>query len=73
MCVCFKVDGLIMHCVQLALSMVKDGDRNEQRETKRVNIVLKALKQSKNIEQGTIILKITKHVLNWDIFITNVV
>ena len=65
---CFKVDGLIMHCVQSALSMVKDGSRQEQRETKRVNIVLKALKQSKTIEQGKTIVKMT--ISNCNIFIT---
>jgi len=67
MFVCFKVDGLIMHCVQLALSMVKDVNSQEQRETKRVNIVLKALKQSKTVEQGTTIFSITIHVVNCNI------
>jgi len=67
MFVCFKVDGLIMHCVQLALSMVKDVNRQEQRETKRVNIVLKALKQSKTVEQGTTIFSITIHVVHCNI------
>jgi len=51
-CVCLQVDGLIMQCVQSALAMVKDGHRQEQRETKRVNIVMKALKQSRNMEHG---------------------
>jgi len=56
-----------MNCVQLALSMVKDVNRQELRETKRVNIVLKALKQSKTIEQGTTILNITIYIVNCNI------
>jgi len=46
-----------MHCVQLALSMVKDVSPQEQRETKRLSIVLKSLKQSKTIEKGKTISK----------------
>ncbi|KAH3728218.1 hypothetical protein DPMN_054169 [Dreissena polymorpha] len=35
--------GLVRHCVQPALSMVKDLPNTEPRETKRVDIVLRAL------------------------------
>ncbi|KAH3728306.1 hypothetical protein DPMN_054260 [Dreissena polymorpha] len=35
--------GLVRHCVQPALSMVKNLQNTEPRETKRVDIVLRAL------------------------------
>ncbi|WAR07278.1 R213A-like protein [Mya arenaria] len=47
-----KLHGLIMQCVQSALAMVKDKKGYTQRETRRVDIVLKCLRNAKNLEQG---------------------
>jgi hypothetical protein len=43
-----NVKGLILNCVQAALSMVKDKFVNSQRETERVSLVLKLLHQDTN-------------------------
>ncbi|XP_052808702.1 E3 ubiquitin-protein ligase rnf213-alpha-like isoform X1 [Mya arenaria] len=47
-----KLDGLIMQCVQSALAMVKDKEGYTQRETERVDIVLKCLRHDNKSEQG---------------------
>ncbi|WAR07295.1 R213A-like protein, partial [Mya arenaria] len=47
-----KVNGLIMQCVQSALAIVKDKEGYTQRETHRVDIVLKCLRHAKNLEHG---------------------
>ncbi|XP_052808603.1 E3 ubiquitin-protein ligase rnf213-alpha-like isoform X2 [Mya arenaria] len=47
-----KLDGLIMQCVQSALAMVKDKEDYTQRETQRVDIVLKCLRHDIRSEQG---------------------
>ncbi|XP_052807608.1 E3 ubiquitin-protein ligase rnf213-alpha-like isoform X3 [Mya arenaria] len=47
-----KLHGLIMQCVQSALAMVKDKKGYTQRETRRVDIVMKCLRNAKNLEQG---------------------
>ncbi|XP_052817087.1 E3 ubiquitin-protein ligase rnf213-alpha-like [Mya arenaria] len=48
------IEGLIVSCVQLALSHVKDVKENRHRETERIDIVLKCLQRDKNLDNDKV-------------------